>query len=119
MFQSLYASYMWWVYVAEFASLQLAMSDITSDLAGGSVLFREFDDYASKTLADKNTSLLMPPEVRVSFYIFLDVKGNAIFLYFFDGMYALLALEPHNDVWSTMKRFCTTYDNVNLMTSLF
>ncbi|XP_052780436.1 plexin-A1-like isoform X2 [Mya arenaria] len=47
----------------EFAALQTAMVDLTSELEGGNVLFREFDDFACKTLlsAEGSLGLMSPP----------------------------------------------------------
>ncbi|XP_053376895.1 plexin-A1-like [Mercenaria mercenaria] len=49
----------------EFAALQTAVSDLTSDLEGGNVLFRDYDVYASKTLftSQKSDTLMVPPTV--------------------------------------------------------
>ncbi|KAH3893165.1 hypothetical protein DPMN_017308 [Dreissena polymorpha] len=46
----------------EFAALQTAMDDLTSDLEGGSVLFRDYSEYACRTLltAERSRCLLAP-----------------------------------------------------------
>ncbi|XP_060604285.1 plexin-A1-like [Ruditapes philippinarum] len=47
----------------EFAALQTAVSDLTSDLKGGNVLFREYEVYASKTLlSSQKSDILMNRE---------------------------------------------------------
>ncbi|XP_052780430.1 plexin-A1-like isoform X2 [Mya arenaria] len=52
----------------EFAALQTAMVDLTSELEGGNVLFREFDDFACKTLlfAEGSLGLMSPPPITTS-----------------------------------------------------
>ncbi|WAR26826.1 PLXA3-like protein [Mya arenaria] len=49
----------------EFAALQTAMVDLTSELEGGNVLFRDFDDFACKTLlsAEGSLGLMSPPSI--------------------------------------------------------
>ncbi|XP_052252632.1 plexin-A1-like isoform X6 [Dreissena polymorpha] len=49
----------------EFAALQTAMDDLTSDLEGGSVLFRDYSEYACRTLltAERSRCLLAPPTI--------------------------------------------------------
>jgi hypothetical protein len=58
-------------FVSEFAALQTAVSDLTSDLRGGNVLFREYDVYASKTLfSSQKSDILMNQQSKpVSFQI--------------------------------------------------
>lgn len=57
------------VLFSEFAALQTVMLDLTSDLEGGNVLFRDYDVYAIKTLfsSQKTDPLLSPPKVLVSY----------------------------------------------------
>jgi hypothetical protein len=59
-------------FVSEFAALQTAVSDLTSDLIGGNnALFREYDVYASKTLfSSQKSDILMNQQSKpVSFQI--------------------------------------------------
>ena len=50
----------------EFAALQTTVSDLTEELEGGSILFRDYDVYASKVLfADSSHPVLAPPVIMV------------------------------------------------------
>lgn len=52
--------------IPEFAALQTTMSDLTSDLEGGNVLFRDFDVYATKILfMEASHPALTPPVIMV------------------------------------------------------
>lgn len=65
----------------EFAALQTAVSDLTSDIEGGNVLFRDYDVYACKTLftAQKMDPLMSPPAVVVSCQIIHDSVSIQMF----------------------------------------
>ncbi|WAR26729.1 PLXA1-like protein, partial [Mya arenaria] len=61
----------------EFAALQTAMVDLTSELEGGNVLFREFDDFACKTLlfAEGSLGLMSPPPITSRQFLLTFIRA--------------------------------------------
>ncbi|XP_052780428.1 plexin-A1-like isoform X2 [Mya arenaria] len=110
----------------EFAALQTAMVDLTSELEGGNVLFRDFDDFACKTLlsAEGSLGLMSPPSIITSsiekeMEQFKSLLKSRQFLLTF-----IRALEKQNNFTIHDRSDVATYlmvinqDNVEFLTSI-
>ena len=61
--------------------MQTTVSDLTEELEGGSILFRDYDVYASKVLfADSSHPVLAPPVIMVK-YMCPSIEFILLFLY--------------------------------------
>ena len=67
--------------------MQTTVSDLTEELEGGSILFRDYDVYASKVLfADSSHPVLAPPVIMVK-HMCPSIELLLFFLFLYGGSY--------------------------------